>query len=118
MKAAFAHQADIKISCIGPIIGENLADQPVCMKSPKERLSINRNTVAVSILYIFAAISTIISMVGNQQAVAAIIESNETVLDSMLLWNLDFWMVGMSALMVLGMVLSLYFMRYSMMRGT
>ena len=67
-------------------------------------------TVAISILYVVSATTTMLSVIGHAQAMTAIMETHPSVLNQIMLWDTRLWGIGVFFLFGSGIVLSLYFM--------
>ena len=61
-------------------------------------------------LYILAAGATVLAEVVWLQGMFAISEAHPTVVSSLTLFNGEFWVKGMSSILGMGMLISLYFM--------
>ncbi len=72
--------------------------------------------IAVSILYVLSSSATIFNMITILQAMDSLLaEPNR--LDQYLLWDIRLWLIFMPAVLVLGVIGSLYFL-YAQRRGT
>ena len=68
-------------------------------------------STAVSILYIFVTVSVMLTVYGNQVAIGEIQKSHPSVaIDSLLIWDVEYWHFYIAFMFVLVTSLSLYFM--------
>ena len=61
-------------------------------------------------LYVLAAGATVLAEIVWLQGMFAISEANPTVVSSLKLFAGEFWVLGMSSILSIGMLISLYFM--------